>query len=251
MTEAEWLRARTTLEKMAEFLAECGQFGERKQLLLLTALARRVWRLMVTEGSRAGVEYAEDVADDSRGIWPDHLHCRAPEDAVYEVPEGLSAYWAARVAERVWQVACHGGEDSNSQTVGEVSDSILVARRVEKTGKPVTSKSDAFRDLRLTASYGYVWPTPLQRELAAHCDIVREIFGNPFRSPSFFPEWRTDTAVTLARQMYDSREFSAIPILADALQDAGCDSADILEHCRGAGPHVRGCWVVDLVLGKE
>ena len=50
--------------------------------------------------------------------------------------------------------------------------------------------------------------------------------------------------------MYASRDFSPMPILADALQDAGCDSADILDHCRGSGPHVRGCWVVDLVLGK-
>jgi hypothetical protein len=62
--------------------------------------------------------------------------------------------------------------------------------------------------------------------------------------------WRTSTAVALARQMYDSRDFSAMPILADALQDAGCDNADILDHCRGPGPHVRGCWVVDLILEK-
>ncbi len=57
--------------------------------------------------------------------------------------------------------------------------------------------------------------------------------------------------MTLARTMYESRDFSAMPILADALQDAGCDNEDILGHCRGSGPHVRGCWVVDLVLGKE
>ena len=57
--------------------------------------------------------------------------------------------------------------------------------------------------------------------------------------------------VSLARQMYDFRDFSAMPRLADALQDAGCDNADILDHCRGPGPHVRGCWVVDLVLGNE
>ncbi len=63
-------------------------------------------------------------------------------------------------------------------------------------------------------------------------------------------DWRTTTATTIASQMYDSREFGAMPILADALQDAGCENADILEHCRGPGPHVRGCWVVDLVLGK-
>ncbi len=81
--------------------------------------------------------------------------------------------------------------------------------------------------------------------------LLRDLFGNPFRPVAFSPEWRTDTALALASQMYESRDFSAMSILADALQDAGCDSADILDHCRGDGPHVRGCWVVDLVLGKE
>jgi hypothetical protein len=82
------------------------------------------------------------------------------------------------------------------------------------------------------------------------CGLLRDIFGNPFRPVTFAPDWRTDTAVSLAQQMYEARKFSAMPILADALQDAGCDNDDILAHCRGEGPHVRGCWVVDLVLGK-
>ncbi|WP_082843392.1 hypothetical protein [Gemmata sp. SH-PL17] len=81
--------------------------------------------------------------------------------------------------------------------------------------------------------------------------LVRDIFGNPFRPVTFSPSWRTSTAVALAAQMYESRDFGAMPILADALQDAGCDNADVLGHCRGGSPHVRGCWVVDLVLGKE
>jgi hypothetical protein len=81
--------------------------------------------------------------------------------------------------------------------------------------------------------------------------LIRDIFGNPFRPVVFSPEWRTNTALALARQIYESRDFGAMPILADALQDAGCDSDDILGHCRGDGPHVRGCWVIDLVLGKE
>ena len=81
-------------------------------------------------------------------------------------------------------------------------------------------------------------------------DLLHETHGNPYRYVPFSPEWRTDTAVSLARTMYASRDFSAMPILADALQDAGCNSDDILDHCRGPGPHVRGCWVVDLVLGK-
>jgi hypothetical protein len=82
-------------------------------------------------------------------------------------------------------------------------------------------------------------------------ETIRDIFGNPFRPVAFDPVWRTDTALALARQMYESRDFSAMPILADALQDAGCACADILDHCRGPGPHVRGCWVVDLVSATQ
>ena len=89
-------------------------------------------------------------------------------------------------------------------------------------------------------------------ERAALVALLREIFGNPFCPVVFSPDWRTDTAVSLARTMYESREFGAMPILADALQDAGCDNDDILAHCRDVNAtHVRGCWVVDLVLGKE
>jgi hypothetical protein len=79
--------------------------------------------------------------------------------------------------------------------------------------------------------------------------LLRDIFGNPFRPVTFVPAWRTSATVGLARSMYDARDFAAMPVLADALEEAGCDSADVLAHCRGPGPHVRGCWVVDLVLG--
>jgi hypothetical protein len=88
------------------------------------------------------------------------------------------------------------------------------------------------------------------QERAAQLPLLYCVFGNPFRPVTFSPEWRTSTAVVLAQQMYDSRDFALMPILGDALQDAGCDNSDILDHCRGAGPHVRGCWVVDLILGK-
>jgi hypothetical protein len=88
-------------------------------------------------------------------------------------------------------------------------------------------------------------------EQANQAGILRDLIPNPFRSVAFAPKWSTDTAIALARQMYESRDFSAMPILADALQDAGCNNDDILNHCRDAtATHVRGCWVVDLVLGK-
>jgi hypothetical protein len=84
-------------------------------------------------------------------------------------------------------------------------------------------------------------------------ELTLELVGpNPFRPITFSPSWRTDTAMSLAHTMYESREFGAMPILADALQDAGCDNDAILSHCRDtSATHVRGCWVTDLVLGKE
>jgi hypothetical protein len=86
-------------------------------------------------------------------------------------------------------------------------------------------------------------------EQRAQAVLIRDIVGNPFRPVTFNPAWRTDTAVAVARQMYDSRDFGAMPILADALQDAGCEDEQVLNHCREPGPHVRGCWVCDAVLG--
>jgi hypothetical protein len=81
-----------------------------------------------------------------------------------------------------------------------------------------------------------------------YCEIVGRA-GHPM---AFLPEWRTTTTVQLAQQMYESRNYSTMPILADALQDASCDNEDILNHCReSSGVHVRGCWVLDLILSKD
>lgn len=80
--------------------------------------------------------------------------------------------------------------------------------------------------------------------------LLRCVFGNPFRPVAFAPGWRTEAVVGLARGMYDGRDFAAMPVLADALEEAGCDHPEVLAHCRDPqGVHVRGCWVVDGVLG--
>ncbi len=90
------------------------------------------------------------------------------------------------------------------------------------------------------------------------CRLIRDLFGNPFRPSSFNPSWRTSTVTSLAQSVYDDRQLPSglfdnqrLGILADALEDAGCDNADILGHLRGGGEHVRGCHVIDLILGKE
>jgi hypothetical protein len=92
--------------------------------------------------------------------------------------------------------------------------------------------------------------TTYSQEKFEQVRLVQDIFGNPFRPLSLDPSWLTSTVLALARQMYDSRDFSPMPILADALRDAGCDNEEILNHCRQPGEHVRGCFVVDLLLGR-
>ena len=103
--------------------------------------------------------------------------------------------------------------------------------------------------------------TFLDAELGALCGLVRELFGNPFRPVSLAPAilaWNDAAVVHLARAAYDERHLpegtldnGRLAVLADALEEAGCTDADILGHCRSGGEHVRGCWVVDLLLGKE
>jgi catechol 2,3-dioxygenase-like lactoylglutathione lyase family enzyme len=82
-------------------------------------------------------------------------------------------------------------------------------------------------------------------------DLVRCIVGNPFRPVAVDPAWLRPGVVELARTIYEDWACDRMPELADALEQAGCANADILAHCREPGPHVRGCWVVDLLLGKE
>ncbi len=86
------------------------------------------------------------------------------------------------------------------------------------------------------------------------CDLLREVVGNPFRPVTLSPQWLTrngGAVPRIAEAVYNELRFGDMPVLADALEEAGCDNPDVLAHCRGPGPHVRGCWVLDLLLGKE
>jgi hypothetical protein len=85
----------------------------------------------------------------------------------------------------------------------------------------------------------------------SQADLVREVVGNPYRAVTFESRWRTSDVLGLARAIYEDRAFDRMPILADALMDAGCADEQVLTHCREPGPHIRGCWVVDLVLNKK
>jgi hypothetical protein len=108
-----------------------------------------------------------------------------------------------------------------------------------------SAASVAARNAALSAQAGMFSP----EEGAAQAALLRCLVGNPFRPISTDLSRMPDNAVVLARTMYESRDFTAMPLLADLLKEAGCPE-EVSEHCRGPGPHVRGCWVVDLLLGK-
>jgi hypothetical protein len=91
----------------------------------------------------------------------------------------------------------------------------------------------------------------VKEECRAQSDLLREVFGNPFRPVMIDNSLRGITLTHIAAGIYTDCAFDRLPILADALEEAGCTDAEILSHCRQPGEHVRGCWVVDLILGKE
>ena len=217
MTEAEWLNA----TNFAPLLGAARQLSsERKLRLFVCACARHFFPTDPHPDLPRGVDMAEQMADGTAS--------RAVIERASELFGSLTY---------VGDFHARGFVGENVFPASFVHNAVN-PRVVRATRGAWCSLSDYEADLGLeNAQIGVPW--------------LRDIFGNPFRPVAFTPDWRTDTAITLAAQMYESRDFSAMPILADALQDAGCDNANVLVHCRGSGPHVRGCWVVDLVLGKE
>jgi hypothetical protein len=95
----------------------------------------------------------------------------------------------------------------------------------------------------------------VESEMMNQAALLRDMFGLlPFRPVTIDPawlRWNWGTVPAIARRVYDERAFYDLPILADALTDAGCDNQEMIDHCRSEGPHVRGCWVLDLLLGKQ
>jgi hypothetical protein len=235
VTEAEWLVAtdpRVVLENWS------WPASERKMRLFCCACCRRIWPLITAPESRKAVEVSESLADGrtregrraaanqaATGVarreraWPFVAAEEASKRLIraYRKSPEL-AKWAARTAYYAYEAAYSGEYHAVGTNDHAAFDSGNLARQAEQS---------------------------------AQVALLHDIFGNPFRPVTADPGWFTSTVVAMASQMYESRDFSAMPILADALQDAGCDNADILDHCRGPGPHVRGCWVTDLVLGKR
>ena len=266
MTEAEWL-ASTSLWALLEHLSGAGErtsrlrswikrlrtplpakpngASERKSRLLAVACCRRIMHLIPAQEAQQCVEAAERYADGV--LSDDELEAAITASMHGTNEEALSRH------ERGLRFEPFEGEAISA--VGRV-------HRTEPHGRSGMYRAvcsawelaERFPDGVPPGAVSVYHGQPnaeYEREQARQVELLRDIFGNPFRPVTFYPDWRTDTVVALALQMYELRDFSAMPILADALQDADCGSDDLLSHSRSEGPHVRGCWVVDLVLGKE
>jgi hypothetical protein len=183
----------------------------RKELLLMQACIERV-RNVVSEQCSAWGNLAGRVADD------------------YEPLERLCGEWESVEAELNSLDLAEAPPNGGGRFYALLS--ILTASWVDPT--VWESGDDAWF---------------LERE--KHSDLVRDIFGNPFRPVTLVLSWLTPDIVALTGGIYADRAFDRLPILADALQDAGCDNDDLLSHLRGPGPHVKGCWALDLLLGKR
>jgi len=216
MTEAKW-QVSDDPNPMLDLLRETGRACDRKVRLFAVAFCRRDWNLLVDAASRKAVEAAELFAD----------------GRITDTERERAARTAGNAASQI------GGRD-----VPDVA-------KFAATAAWYTAAYGAWAAARTTCDADAMDWYSANQIIPPHPPLLRDIFGNPFRQVTFEPDWRTSTVHSLASTIYAERAFDRLPVLADALQDAGCEHADILDHCRGPGPHVRGCWVVDLVLGKS
>jgi hypothetical protein len=221
MSEAEWSICSDPW-KMADFLL--GDIGERKLQLFGVGCCRRVMDLLSDGSIRRAIEVVEQYAD------------RLATNTELQL-----AISSIREDDPNW---------SNQERFAnqEVNRAVL-----HVAGVPTFSVSDTSLAIWNAVSFhfGSYTKTNMDTERDAHASLLRDIVGNPFRPITLDPAWLTSKVKSLAQTIYDNRAFERMPELADALEKAGCDNVDILGHCHQPGEHVRGCWVADLLLGKD
>jgi hypothetical protein len=233
MTEAEWLACDDPMA-MALFLQPAWKARERKRRLFGVACCRRVWDVIAEKHSREAVEVAEQYADGDAS----HVALFGAEMVAREVADS----WIIPAHDDPAFLPSHAGEFGVWAAI-VVSDN-LSERAFESVNHALRYLGDPAR--------------PVAAELAAQARLARDIFGNPFCAAVFDADWRTTDVVALAQACYSERRLpdgelhaDCLAVLADALEEAGCTDANLLDHLRSPGPHVRGCWALDLILGKS
>jgi hypothetical protein len=224
-TEAEWLACSDPLTMLEVLRAKA---SDRKVRLFAVGCCRLTLADSAPAPSRRAVEVAERFADGLAGreelLRARSMAFRAALEFQFKISEELR--------ERgIWDFPRRN-----------VSDEEVRHYFVAEAAHPHRPFGIGLLRHRLRWDHGLT-------EVAPH--VIRDVLGNPFRPSMFDSCWQTRDVADLARAIYDGRDFGRMPDLADALQGAGCDDPEILRHCRGPGPHVRGCWVIDFILGKS
>jgi hypothetical protein len=236
MTEAEWL-ACTDPTRMLQFPGE--KTSPRKLRLFACACCRRAWHLLTDGRCQEAVEVSERFAD---GAADEHER-HAAERAVTKM---LNNHFGGRD-----EIAAVRAADMAVAPPLPIPQLLYFVRGAAEDAADAV-RYEAFRQA-MAAGGRKIAPNVGAGERAAQAALLGDIIGKPFRPVAVdaaWPLWNGWTVAKLARAIYDERAFDRLPILADALEDAGCHETGILAHCRGTGEHVRGCWAVDLLLGK-
>jgi hypothetical protein len=234
MTEAEWLACADPWQLLDHLQRAKARPSVRKLRLFACACDRQVWDLLSEERRRLAEAIERRADGEPSSARP--VDRPAPDGDV-ATPTDV---YEARVVEAF-------GPEALTQ-LRPFAEPPTRNERAVAFRAAVRAAEDATLVARVPAAgRGRRERVARQRQAA----LVRDIFGNPFRPVAFDPRWRTSDVVELARSIYQDRAFDRLPILADALLDAGCADDAVLGHCRADGPHARGCWVLDAALGRQ
>jgi hypothetical protein len=280
LTEEEWLASRSPYE-MLYHLQQHQRIskvpgGRRRLRLFGVACCRSIWEHLDDDRSRQAVEVSERFADGrARKAELAAAHEKAVEahrpagQALAEIrargesaPEELVARNSAAAA-AAWVAGARLTGGAFTTAVHVVASSTANVRYWQPVGGPpapdlhvATDPTASARAELVPEGFDSTRARKLahQKELSFQAGLVRCLFGNPFRPAAADGEWagwNGGTVAKMARAIYGGRDFERLPILADALEEAGCAERAVLGHCRSGGPHARGCWVVDALLGTK
>ncbi len=246
MTEVEWLAASDPTPMLAFLKSKA---SDRKLRLFAVSCCRRLWHLLDDDYGRPALESCEQCAEGLMSV--DDLWALGNKNEIstnYDLHELIAQRMdiiPGAVSAAFLAVGLTMGMTGWRQVTTSAE---RAAGTVARLGMGSKADDFAYEEQEEYEQAALPFAAP---EKNAQATLLRDIFDNPFRLASIDSTWLTSDVRILAEGIYRDRAFDRMPILADALQDAGCDNEGILTHCRSEGPHVRGCWVVDLVLGKS
>jgi hypothetical protein len=220
-----------------------GRASERKLRLFAVACAWRAWRLLEGEGLRAAVRKALTAAERYADV-----QALSEELTGTRWGTGIEALqWSAIQMSRGFEAVARGARASEAGPDQSAADAAAHASTL-----PGQNSYGYFAAAWRAADAAHHAGFSRDAELHTQAGILRDLFGPTLFTPvSVLSGWLTLDVLRIAKTIYDDRSFGDLPVLADALEEEGCTSAALLDHCRSGEEHFLGCWGVDLVLRKE